>query len=497
MTAMLSRAQKLELISLLEERDRRSRLRLVKQDSEKLLADFYEFRKRVSKMRFQKFLEGWWQREVAKHVQQFYADFKAGKRPKLIIKSPPQHGKSWQLIDAIAWLLANDPKLRLIFASYSDRLGERANREQQKTFQHEDWLSLFPKTTITVPPGFEGVKPKVNQELVEIYQGGYFRNTTIGGPINGESLDIGLIDDPIKGREAANSETVREKTWDWFTDDFFTRFSEHAGFICIGTNWHVDDPIQRMIDKFPDVKVVSYPAIAIEDEMYRKKGEALFPELKSIEFLEERKGLMPIENWMSLYQQNPIVAGGNKFKDTMIEFCDCPSDFDYEFIIVDTAYKSKKENDWTVATLFGVKSGRLYVPDVWRVKIDASEMEVPLEAFIRKHKKYKFRNVWIEPKGHGIYLNQKFKSKGLGIPSENDLKEFFKDRKLDKVERANNAIPHLSDKKIYISNLINEKEELKAELLAFPNGKHDDFADTVIDGIKRAYGRALSILDVL
>lgn len=495
---MLSRAEKIEYIKLCEEQDRRRNLRLIsKAKSDPLKEDFYKFRREIARIRGHKFIEGWWQQEVAKHIRQFYLDYKDGKRPKYIIKSPPQHGKSWQLIDAIPWLLGNDPKLRMIFASYSDRLGERANREQQKLFINPEWEKLFPEVRITVPEGVEAVKPKANQEMVEIYRGGYFRNTTIGGPINGESLDIGLIDDPIKGREAANSETIREKTWDWFTDDFFTRFSEHAGFICIGTNWHVDDPIQRMIDKFPDVKVISYPAIAIEDEEFRKAGEPLFPELKSLDFLLERKALLPIEHWQSLYQQNPITQGGNKFKDEMIEFSAVPTDLDYEYITSDTAYKSKSENDFTVATLFGVKGGSLYIKDVWRVKIDAAEIEVPLEAFIRKHKKYQYRNTWIEPKGHGIYLNQKFRTKGLGIPQEKDLQEFFKDRRLDKIERANNAIPHLSDKKIFINEALPSKEELKAELLQFPNGKHDDFVDTVVDGIKVAYGRKPSILDVL
>ena len=37
----------------------------------------------------------------------------------------------------------------------------------------------------------------------------YFRNTTVGGSITGEGLDLGVIDDPIKGRKEANSLTVR------------------------------------------------------------------------------------------------------------------------------------------------------------------------------------------------------------------------------------------------------------------------------------------------
>lgn len=498
---MSHRELKLKLYDLLQEKKRRDAptLTLVENEKRELyLNNFYEFRKFLAGLRRQKFIDGWWQKAIAAHIEQFRKDLVAGLRPKLFIGSPPQHGKSWQAIDAMLWFIANDPNMRTIFASYSDRLGVRANRAIQKILKNPEWTKIFPDVRITTPDHSATVKPKVTEELIELYNtSGYFRNTTIGGPINGESLDFGLIDDVLKGRAEANSETIREKTWDWFTDDFFSRFSESAGFICIGTCWHVDDPIQRMIKNFPSIKVVSYPAIATEDEEFRKAGEPLFPELKSLEFLEERRALMPTANWQSLYQQNPIVDGGNLFKDTMIDFREISEDMDYEFIVCDTAYKSQQENDYQVATLFGVRGSRLFVKDVWRVKMDASDVEVPLEAFIRKHKKYGFRFTWIEPKGHGIYLNQKFKSKGLGIPREDDLKEFFKDRRLDKAERGNNAVPHLADKKLYINSKITIREQLKAELLQFPNGKHDDFVDTVIDGIKVAYGRKTSILNVL
>lgn len=463
--------------------------------------NFYEFRKMVAPWKGQSFIEGWWQREISKHISQFYLDLKSGLRPKLVIKSPPQFGKSQQVIDAISWIMMKDPNLRTVFTSYSERLGIRANLTLQRMWSNPNWLQMFPHINIgTVETDKKGSisKPGRNRELIDLWpHGGMFRNTTIGGPITGESLDLGIVDDFLKGRSDANSINTRDKTWEWFTDDFFTRFSERAGFLVIGTNWHVDDPMQRMIEKFPDIKVVSYPAIATQDEPFRKQGESLFPELKSLEFLLERKALMPIGNWEALYQQNPFVQGGEKFKDTMIDFRTMPKETDYEFIVVDTAYKSKNENDYQVATLFAMVQGELYVKDVWRIKMDAAEMEFHLAQFINRHKKWNFRQVWIEPKGHGIYLNQKFATQAMGIPSENDLKEFFADRRLDKIERANNSLPHLASRKLHINIDLAEKDDLKSELLQFPNGKHDDFVDTVIDGLKIAFGRTPSILDVL
>ena len=71
---------------------------------------------------------------------------------------------------------------------------------------------------------------------------GYFRATTVGGPITGEELSIAVIDDPIKGRAEANSEKERERVWNWLTDDFLSRFAEFGAMILIMTRWHVDDP---------------------------------------------------------------------------------------------------------------------------------------------------------------------------------------------------------------------------------------------------------------
>lgn len=463
--------------------------------------DFYEFRKRLAKMSNRPFVDGWWQREVSRELEQFLADYLAGKRPKLIIKSPPQHGKSTQLTDFIIWTLGKYPSLRCIFAAFSDRLGKRCNAAIQRAMGHPDFAEIFPNTKMgsIKQTSQQAWRPKRNDQLIEFWHyGGSFRNTTTGGAITGESLDLGFIDDPIKGREEANSETIREKKWEWFTDDFFTRFADNGAFICIGTNWHIDDPIQRMTKAFPDVKVISYPAIAINDEEHRKAGEPLFPELKSLEFLLSRKKLFTTESWEALYQQNPIVIGGMLFKDTMIDFRSIQGiEFDYEFITVDTAYKEGQKNDFTVFSLWGMVGGELYLKDVFKQKMNSDKIEAALDQFITRHQKWQFRNTWIEPKGHGIYLNQKFALQNKGIPMEEQLKEFFKDRRLDKVERANNAIPHLVSRKVHFNEALAEKEDLKSECLQFPNGIHDDFVDTLIDGIKVAFGRTNSILDVL
>ena len=257
----------------------------------------------------------WFQKEIAYALMQFYQDYKAGKRPKLIIEAPPQHGKSVQVIEFISWLAGHDPKAKTIYTSFSERLGIRANLRLQRIFDSPKYKQVF--TTRLNTSNVVAISGQYlrNREILEYVDNeGYFRNTTIRGSITGESLDIGIIDDPLKGREEAQSATIREKTWDWLTDDFLTRFSDDGALLIIGTRWHIDDPIGRLRDLHKDIQVLSYKAIAEEDEKNRSKGEALFPSHKSIEFLLERKKLMSSLSWESLYQSNPIINTGTLSK---------------------------------------------------------------------------------------------------------------------------------------------------------------------------------------
>lgn len=281
-------------------------------------------KKEMARRRFIKYVEyidpdfifGWWNTELCAQLQKFYDDLMAGERPILIIQAPPQHGKSVLVTLFISWLAGKNPNLRKIYASFSERLGIRANLALQKIYDSPKYKAIFPYTAInasnTVTVGGQALR---NREILEyVAHKGYFRNTTVGGSITGESLDIGIIDDPIKGREEANSEKIREKVWDWLMDDFMTRFSEFGAMLLVMTRWHPDDPAGRLIEAMGDrVKVYSRPAIAVEDEEHRSIGEPLFAKLKSLEFLLMRRAAMVKSSWESLYQQMPFIKGGGLF----------------------------------------------------------------------------------------------------------------------------------------------------------------------------------------
>jgi hypothetical protein len=226
--------------------------------------------------------------QLTRELQKFHDAFVAGKRPKLAILCPPQHGKSWAAEDYIAWLAGKRPDFNTIYASYSEDLGELRNRNLQRLFTSQRYQHIFPNFRI----GGAGTRYQCNTSHIE-YVGcsGSFRNTTINGPITGMEQHLGVLDDFVKGRAEANSKLHRDRTWNWFTDDFATRFSMDSALLVICTRWHVDDLLGRLMQKFPHMRVVTFQAIAERDERFRRHGEALFPALKPLDMLRGQKKL--------------------------------------------------------------------------------------------------------------------------------------------------------------------------------------------------------------
>ena len=459
----------------------RKKLELIKENSiRNARKDFLVFRKLINP----KDKWGWWQAEVAQELQQFFNDLMAGKRPKLVIQAPPQHGKSVQVIDFIAWLAGKNPNLRTIYTSFSERLGVRANLRLQRLYDSKIYQEIFPETKIG-SKGSLGSDSIRNREILEYCDHtGYFRNTTVGGSITGEGLDLGVIDDPLKGRKEANSITIRDGVWDWFTDDFFTRFSEDAALLCILTRWHIDDPIGRLIEKYPDVKVLSYPAIAMQDEKHRKEGEALFPEHKSVEFLLERKQLMDATSWLSLYQQTPIIVGGDIIRGEWFVRYDILPAIKYRKIYADTAQKTKEQNDYSVFECWGYgEDSKIYLLDLIRSKWEAPELKERAISFWNKHKAVEglgaLREMVIEDKASGTGLIQSIKHDGK-IPVK------AQQRNIDKLTRVQDVTPYIKSGYVNVPSNAAYINDFIAECEAFTADNahdHDDQIDPMCDAI--------------
>jgi len=441
-------------------------------------------------MRSNTYVDGWFMTDLANQLQKFYVDLKNGLRPILLIQSPPQHGKSWTVTDFAAWISGVWPTLRLIYASYSDTLGVRCNLQLQRFFDSEKHRRIFPDMAISA--NIRGNVKRTSKQIEYLGEdgeptGGQFRNTTTGGPVTGESLDLGLIDDAVKGREQANSIAWSQKIWEWFTDDFNTRFSDKAGLLVITTRWTTHDIPARILAQKRVIRTINYQAIATKDEKHRKCGEPLFPELKPLDFLCDKKDLMSSASWEALYQGNPTITGGNLFKDEWWGWWKVLPVIKYKFITADTAQKAKTQNDWTVFQCWGYGvDDKIYLLDKIRERFEAPELRREAEIFYKKHDTRRVNLT--DPILRGMYIEDK--SSGTGLIQElrrKKLKVIEVPRHIDKYLRADDAAPYIESGKVQLNTDISGIDNITKEAREFPNGEFDDDIDTLITAIEIAF----------
>lgn len=241
----------------------------------------------------------------------------------LMVFMPPGSAKSsYTSKRAPGYYLGKFPKNNIISASYGEGLSSNFGRVVRNTLDMREYQNLF-ETKLS-----EDSRAKGEWETQE---GGTYFATGVGGAITGRRADLGLIDDPVKGRENADSETERNKVWEWYLSDFFSRLKPKASQIIIQTRWHEDDLSGRLLP--PDWNgdsgtfvgyggqewtVICLPAQARKNDILgRKEGEWLWPEWFNEDFWERTKAVQTqtdSRNWSSLYQQIPRPEEGIFFK---------------------------------------------------------------------------------------------------------------------------------------------------------------------------------------
>ena len=455
---------------------------------------FYLFRKTIRP----NMVVTWWQQDVARNLTWFYREMIAGKRPVMVIQAPPQHGKTEQVTDFIAWCAGMQPNWRTIFGSYSEELGVKVNLSLQRIYDSDRYKNVFEFTKLNdTNQSTTSARWLRNSTILEyVGYNGSFRNTTVMGQINGMGLDLGVIDDPMKGRAEAQSKTIRDKTWSWMTDDFFGRFSDQAGLLMIMTRWHLDDPLGRWIEHFPNTRVLRYPAIALKNERYRKKGEALFPEMKPLEFLAQRKQVLTQAGWQSIYQQTPIAAGGDTFPTERFKVI---SSFDRSNVRNSIRYVDKassdQSGDYTAAVLMhDLRDGTTVVEDCLRGQWPVSERESRLMQAAEADKKIcKRYSIWFEQEpGSGGKESaeasvRRYKKFGAFADKVTGAKEVRAEPYAAQVQNGNVSLVAGSWNRAFLD----EHEQ-------FPVGTHDDQVDAASGAFNKlaesvgTYDRTLS-----
>lgn len=389
----------------------------------------------------------------------------------LILSTPPQHGKSKTVTECLpSWYLGRNPDKTVIEVSYGDDLAERfgkSNLEKVKEFGELFGIELDPR--------------KQTSKDFMLKSGGRMISKGFGSGITGNSGHLIIIDDPIKNRQEAESETKRNSIWNEFNDTILSRSQAGTKIILIMTRWHEDDLAGKILQTMPDI--TTYINLECEcqtenDPLGRDVGEALCPEIgKGQEWLEEFKRSFTSDEgtrtWEALYQGHPSNREGNLLKREWWNF------YDYEdfrngelklnriVISVDAAFKDTAKNDFVAIQVWGKSGANCYLLESINEHLNFPQTMRKIRVLSMRYEKYKA--IYIEDKANGSAIIQSLRDEIGGIiPVE---------PRGGKVSRVEAISERVEAGNFYLPRDKDFTWEFVDQCAVFPNGRHDDIVD--------------------
>jgi predicted phage terminase large subunit-like protein len=399
---------------------------------------------------------------------------------RLLVAMPPRHGKS-ELCSRFtpAWYLGTHPESRVILASYEGDFAASWGRKARDVLE-EHGEALY------------GIR--VRQDSSAAYRwdleghAGGMTTAGAGGAITGRGADLLLVDDPVKSVEEAESKTHRDRVWDWWRGVALTRLEPGAAVIVIMTRWHDDDLAGRILraDGAADWRLLCLPALAEEgedDPIGRATGDPLWPERYDAEALARRRREMGSRLFAAEYQQRPSPAEGSIFKRCWFRYW---SALDVDKVDLgngrvvklgecrrlatcDLAVSTSTSADYTVIATWAVTPAKeLILLDLFRARMEGPDI---IPALQRAHQRFRPSVIGIEATAYQLTIVQEARRAGLPV------RALRADR--DKVSRALTAAAYAEGGRLFFESGATYLDDLEAELLSFPAGRHDDMVDAV------------------
>lgn len=394
----------------------------------------------------------------------------SGQTDRLMIFMPPRHGKSMTVTETFpSFYLGRQPQKRVIEISYSGDLAQQFGKKNRDKVQ-EYGPALFGHTISDV----QATKTNWN---IDNGIGGMI-SVGIGGSITGYGADLLIVDDPIKSRAEAESQTYREKLWAEYQSTVSTRLQAGGAVIIILTRWHEDDLAARLLNpeygKVENWKIISLPAICEDPEhdlLGRKRGEALWPQGHYDEaWAERQKAAVGTYTWSSLYMQTPTPSAGGMFKRSWWKHWQAlPSGlFDY-LQSWDCTFKDKGTSDFVVGQVWAREGANRYLLDQVRGRMSFTETLDAMRSLSRKWPQTTRKLV--EDKANGTAVIEVLKKEIPGIVPVNP--------EGGKVARAHATTAVAEAGNVYIPSpeIAPWVHDWVEEMSSFPSGAHDDQVD--------------------
>ena len=392
-----------------------------------------------------------------------------GRIDRLMVLMPPGSAKStYASVLFPAWFLANNPKAALIAASHTAELAERFGRRVRNLIaEHSATLGIYLSADNKAAGRWE------------THEGGEYFAAGILGPITGRRADLVLIDDPVKSRQDADSETVSERVWEWWRADLSTRLKPGARVVLIMTRWSEQDLGGRLEEDMAsggrpwDVLRLPMEAEA-DDPLGRAPGDPLWPDWFTPDMLAEAK--RDARTWSALYQQRPAPEDGDYFRREWLHPVPTMPPRESLRVYGGSDYAVTSDGgDYTVHAVVGMDhDGRLWLLDLWRGQ---AASDVWVEAFCDLVLRWKPIG-WAEEQGQiragvGPFLDRRSRERRAFV-----ARTQFPTRG-DKSVRAQSIRGRMALDGLHIPAGAKWRADLESELMSFPAGKHDDQVDAL------------------
>ena len=437
-----------------------------KQKHTQIQTDFMSFVKHM----WPDFIEGEHHRVIAEKFNRL----RNGDLKRLIVNMPPRHTKSeFASFLLPAWMIGDNPKLKIIQATHTAELAVRFGRKAKHLMDSEEYKEVFDTRLM------EDSKAAGRWETA---QGGEYFAVGVEGAVTGRGADLLIIDDPHSEQDAMSRKAL-DRAYEWYTAGPRQRLQPGGRIVLVMTRWNKADltGMLQAAQKEPKAdqwEVVEFPAIL-------PSGKPVWPEYWELEQLEAVKASVALPKWNAQYMQNPTSEEGALIKrewwkkwpeDKGIPSCD------YVIQSYDTAFMKKESADFSAITTWGV----------FRESEDAPQQLILLDAVKERYefpdlrrealKLYKYWEpeiVLIEAKASGLPLTYELRNMGIPVIS------FTPSRGNDKHTRVNSVSPLFESGQIWAPAHLQFAQEVIEECAAFPYGDHDDLVDSTTQAVMR------------